>query len=218
MRCGVIKMRPERPRDASFWNWLLRGIDSGPGFWRLIDQWLLVHVLVGWALALLVPLSLKDAASVILLPLAGVFIGLTFTWIGNAQVILQEERTKEMAKHADDGYFGLAYTFQLIVLVLLIVLSLWAVAGLGVFDQTWPGLNAHLTYKSVEAILYASASLAVRGCWHAVFGSQFLLLAPYAAERKRAALRAAAAEEEEARLRESERLAPPQACDHEAER
>jgi hypothetical protein len=81
-------MPPKKPRPASFWRWLFRGLDTQAGIWRLLNWWSIGHLVVGFALTLIVPVPLQEAASVILLPLAGVFIGLSFTWVGNAQAIL----------------------------------------------------------------------------------------------------------------------------------
>lgn len=157
-----------------FWKWLLRGLKDKPGYLQLIDRWLIVHILVGIVVALVVDISLDKAAQTILLPLAGVFVGLSFAWVGNAQAILQENEIIALAKHHPDGVQTYVYTFQLAILIILITLILWGLAGLGIFNScVFLGKSPKII---AEIILYFFSSLTLRECWHVVMGSQLLIL------------------------------------------
>lgn len=159
----------------SFWRWLFVGSGAGPGLRRLLDLWLAVHAAVGITMALLVPISLEKAGTGLLLPLAGIFIGLSFAWGGNAQALLQTQEMLLLARRRKGGFSEYLYTYQLAVLLILVSLSFWAIAGLGIFDQVWPREPDSWQYKAVSSGLFGLASLTLRECWHVVVGSQGML-------------------------------------------
>lgn len=166
---------PDKP--LSYWNWFFRGrTDSRPGWRQLMNGWLLAHLVIGTALSTLVLEPLPEAAKAILLPLAGILIGMSFAWIGNAIALVQTPEIERLAAFHHGGIEQYVYTFQTAILVLLVTLSMWGAAGLGVFERPcfWPcGPWAHTT---MSVILYALASLAIRECWQVVAFSQLLLL------------------------------------------
>lgn len=164
---------------TTFWSWLFKGSGNGAGLKRFLDRWILLHIAVGLALAVLTPISLKDAAVTLLLPVAGIFIGLSFAWGGNAQALLQSTEIENMSSFRDGGYVEYVYTFQAAILLILFVLVLWAVAGLGVFDTVWPTCSNHYLYFLISFFLFFFSSLTVRECWHVVLGAQSMLLARF---------------------------------------
>lgn len=166
-----------------FWKWLLCGLNDRPGFLQLIDWWLPLHVVIGLVLAKVVDVSLHDAAQTFLLPLAGIFIGLSFAWVGNAQALLQESEIEKIADYHPDGIRTYVYTFQLAILVILLTLVAWGLAGLKVFSL--PIFSSACAKYCVEAGLYFMASLTLRECWHVVIGSQLLILSRHQARKKR---------------------------------
>ena len=164
---------------VTYWKWLRSGTGAGPGIRRYLDRWILFHVIVGGLLAWVSPATLQEGASGILLPLAGIFIGLSFAWGGNAQALLETPEIRELTEQHAGGFEEYLYTFQTAILFLLITLVLWGIAGLGVFDVKWPTENAKIEYFIIEASLFFFASLAVRECWHVVLGAHWFLLARY---------------------------------------
>lgn len=161
----------------SFWRWLCIGSGAGPGIRRLFDLWLLVHMAVGFTLAFIVPISLEKAGTGLLLPLAGIFIGLSFAWGGNAQSLIQTNEIQKLSRKRKGGIQEYLYVYQLAVLLILVSLSCWAIAGLGTFDQVWPIRQLSWEYKSIATGLFTLASITIRECWHVVVGSQAMLLA-----------------------------------------
>ena len=157
-----------------FWKWLVRGLEDKPGYHQLMNRWLIVHVIAGIVAALAVDMSLHKAAQTILLPLAGIFVGLSFAWIGNAQALLQENEIVALAKHHPDGVQTYVYTFQLAILIILVTLILWGLAGLEVFDSCL--FCSKWKKFIIEVILYFFSSISLRECWHVVMGSQILIL------------------------------------------
>lgn len=164
---------------TSYWTWFFRGSGGRPGICRYWDRWLLFHLAVGLFLAWLVPVSLEDGAKGLLLPVAGVFIGLSFAWGGNAQALLESPEVHAMVAEHPGGFEEYVYTFQSAILFLLLTLVLWALAGLGIFDRVWPTQASLCAYRGVGALLYLLASLSVRECWHVVLGAQWFLVARY---------------------------------------
>jgi hypothetical protein len=160
-----------------YWRWLFRGSGGDPGIRRFVDWWLFVHVGVGIGLALATPIEIKEAANSVLLPLAGIFIGLCFAWGGNAQALLQTEELEDLSEKHPGGFAEYLYVYQTAILVVLVTLALWGFAGLGFFDAVWPGAASNSAYMVVRGILFALASLTLRECWHVVLGAQSMLLA-----------------------------------------
>ncbi len=159
-----------------FWRWFFVGSGAGPGIRRFFDIWLLVHISVGITASFVVPISLKQAGISLLLPLAGIFIGLSFAWGGNAQALLQTDEIKKLSAFRDGGYEEYIYTYQAAVLLILTALVGWGLAGLGIFDQVWPTISQGTFYHTVSALLFFLASVTLRECWHVVLGAQALLL------------------------------------------
>lgn len=161
---------------TKFWDWFFKGTGARPGYKRFIDKWLIFHLLVGILFSLLVPICLADIATTLLLPVAGIFIGLSFAWGGNAQALLQTLELEELADYNDGLYEDYVYIFQGAILLILITLVFWVVAGLKVFDIIWPISSNTISYKSVTAFLFFISSMTLRECWHVVLGAQNLLL------------------------------------------
>jgi hypothetical protein len=174
--------------DLSFWRWFGRGGRRKAGWGRLLwNGWTPVHCAVGVALGILVPLDLSACANAVLFPLAGVLVGLTFAWAGNAQGLLQTEEMQELARHRDRGLRVYVFTYQTTVLVLLFALVLWGLAGLGLFDLTLFGFRSPYPYTAVKCLLFCVTSVAVRECWQVVVGTHWTLLVKehLAAEKRR---------------------------------
>lgn len=161
----------------SYWSWLFHGSGAGPGAFRYLDRWVFFHLGVGVLLAWIVPTSLQEAAKGLLLPVAGIFIGLSFAWGGNAQALLEAPEIRDLVEKHVGGFEEYVYTFQSAILFLLLTLVLWALAGLGIFDKVWPGSDLCYAYFVTGTVLYFLASLSVRECWHVVLGAQWFLLA-----------------------------------------
>jgi hypothetical protein len=168
----------------SFWTWLFRGEDFRAGWRKYWNPWLILHIAVGGGLAWLVPLSLREAANAVLLPLAGIFVGLSFAWAGNAQALMQTSEIEIVADHHRGGFREYVFTFQSAILTILVTLGLWGLAGLGVFDRSCPWSCPWWGYSVVRIVLFASASITLRECWHVVLGAQWMLLAQREVKRK----------------------------------
>jgi hypothetical protein len=162
--------------DFSFWYWFLKGGEERPGWLRLLDRWLALHALIGVGLGLVVKKRIGDVGEGALLPLAGVLVGLSFAWSGNALALLQTPEIERVARHQRGGLRDYVYTFQLSILVLLVTICAWGIASLGVFEITWPGTANVPAYRSVASLMYGLTSLAIRECWQVVMGGQWLLI------------------------------------------
>jgi hypothetical protein len=160
----------------NYWYWLFRGSDGKPGIGRLHNWWLYGNVVIGIALAYLVPLTLKECANAVLLPLAGIIIGLTFAWGGNAQALLQTSEIEDLAGYKKGGLAEYVFVFQTAILLLIVTLITWSIAGLNVFDGVWPIVPSSLSYKSIKLFCFLISGIALRDCWHVIDGTHMLLL------------------------------------------
>lgn len=164
------------PERDTFWEWFFRAGRTKAGWRRLINKWCILHVLVGVFLAWIVKGNLKDAASSVLLPLVGVLVGLSFAWAGNAQSLLQTPEIDELSDYHPGGLQDFAFTYQAAILAILSCVTLWGLAGLGVFDHRCFWSCSTRWYFAVAAALYGSLSLTIRESWHVVLGAQRMLL------------------------------------------
>ena len=156
-----------------FWRWLVCGLEAKPGWRQFTLGWSLFHAAAGVGLAYLVPKPLSEVAFSILIPLAGILAGVSFSWIGNALTLLRSEEIETLASFHPDGLQTYIYTFQLTVLVILVTVTLWAISGLGLLD--WQEEYPRLTFAA-ESTLFFFAGLSLREAWHVVMGSHELLL------------------------------------------
>jgi hypothetical protein len=162
---------------VSFWKWFFKGSGGRRGCARLRDWWILLHIGVGAFFVLVVPADLKEAANAVLLPLAGTLIGLCFAWAGNAVALLQTDELEELSQHSPGGFEDYAYVFQLAILVMLVTLVAWGLAGLNVFDKVWPSPCNARQYAAMKGILGGLCSASLRECWNVVGAGQEMLLA-----------------------------------------
>lgn len=167
----------ESRKTPRFWPWFFTGGGAEPGWRRLCNTWLILHGAVGTALALIVPMTITQASSAVLLPLAGVLIGLSFAWAGNAIALIQSPEIRQLAVRVRGGVETYVFTFQLAILSIIVTMCLWGLAGLGVFDRECLLSCPKWLYSAVAATLYTLASVTIRECWHVVLGVQMLLLA-----------------------------------------
>ena len=162
--------------NLSYWQWLIKGSGSKPGLLRFVDWWLPLHVCIGIFLSAKVPSNLEEAATSILLPITGVLIGLTFAWSGNAQALLSSPEIDALAEHRAGGLMEYVYSFQNAILLILITVILWGIAGLGLIDANIPKSLNEVSYFWIGTAYYAFTSLTIRECWHVVLFSQWLVL------------------------------------------
>ena len=128
-------------------------------------------------MAMWVPIPLDDAARTLLLPLAGIFIGLSFAWGSNTQALLRtREVRKDLAGEKAGGFYDYVYMFQLGIAVILATLGLWGLAGLRIFDDVLPTAGCQVWYLVVEIVLYYSAVLALAVCFAVVRAATLMLL------------------------------------------
>lgn len=167
----------------SFWRWFFFGSGAEPGIKGFFDIWLFFHIAVGFCSAFVVSGSLQQIGGNLILPLAGVFIGLAFAWGGNAQSLMQSAEIENFSRFNAGGFEDYVYSFQLAILVLIVTITCWGVAGVGVFDHFWPK-NSNITYRYISAFLFFLISISIRECWHVVLASQMLLLIRYKIRRQ----------------------------------
>lgn len=161
----------------NFWEWFFWGTGGQPGFRKFFNRWLMFHIIIGFCLIWIVPVSLESAAKAFLLPLAGIFVGLSFAWGGNAQALLQTEEIESLTEHHPGGFEDYIYTYQAAILVILCTVTVWSLAALELFDARWPTPNRPIAYFLIGNGLYSLASLTLRECWHVVLAAQWMLLA-----------------------------------------
>ncbi|MBW2303518.1 MAG: hypothetical protein JRF57_07360 [Deltaproteobacteria bacterium] len=172
----------------NFWKWFFQGdtapnskyfeqsATKRPGILAYLDWWLVFHMSVGIILMFIVPVRINEAAKSILLPLAGIFIGLTFAWGGNAVSLMQSEEIDMLANYRSGGLKEYVFKFQSAILVLLITMIAWGLAGLNVFEPLRGKLPLDFAYNAIEVLLYFMISLSLRDCWHVVMGAQSMIL------------------------------------------
>lgn len=159
-----------------FWTWFFRGHNGRSGMRRLLDRWALLHVFVGYGLSALILLPIQEVSEKALLPLMAIFVGLSFSWAGNAHALLQSDEIVRHASKRPGGIFEFVYTFQLCILVMLVVITAWVIASLDLPYRFTSILSGEHFNVGAKIFLYTSLSLAIRTSWEAVLGANMLLL------------------------------------------
>ncbi|MBN5015947.1 hypothetical protein JY408_02995 [Stenotrophomonas maltophilia] len=158
----------------TFWHWFFHGVAKRPGYRRVANAWGLLHLALGGIVAFVVEVDFQELAKSALLPLMAILVGLTFSWAGNVNSIMQTEEVQKFLNEKG-GPLEYVYTFQLCILINIAVITAWCFPLLNL-----PYLLPCQTRVPVEgamaAVLFAAVSLAVRTGWHAVVGSNMLLL------------------------------------------
>lgn len=184
----------------TFWKWFLFGHEAGAGWRRIVDGWVVGHVIIGFCLFVTIPMPTMKASGVVLIPLASIFIGLTFAWIANVQSILASSEIEKFVEYRSGGFPEYVFPFQLGVLTVLICLLAWGLAGVGVMGFAFGKCSALLkgdgggnafTWSKVawesifgecrgfsisEVALYSLISFSVRECWRLISGTMLLLI------------------------------------------
>jgi hypothetical protein len=111
------------------------------------------------------------------LPLAGVIVGITFAWVGNAQALLQTSEIDKLAEFHEGGFADYVYIYQLAIMLIFGTLIFWSLSGLYIFDTVWPVDTTLVSYRSIKAFGFALTSIALRECWHVVLGAHWMLMA-----------------------------------------
>jgi hypothetical protein len=165
-----------------YWRWFLKGSGGKTGYKRLLlNWWTIVHIVFGLILTFLVKADVKTAANSVLLPLAGIFIGLCFAWAGNAQALMQSDEIEKLSRHHEGGFVEYVFVYQTAILVVLVTLVLWGLAGLGVFESLCSCAGGSFV---VKIVLFFLSSITLRECWHVVMGAQWMLLAQHEIKKK----------------------------------
>ncbi len=163
-------------RLPTFWKWFLSGLGGRPGYVRLLGWFALVHLAIGLAAACLVQENLKEVATLALFPLIGIFVGLTFSWAGNAHALMQSKELITLAKHRAGGVAEYVFTFQLCVLVVLVVITAWVLPLLKLTYLLSDLMDLQRFNFCASVLLYALISLSFRTSWQAVLGANMLLI------------------------------------------
>jgi len=158
----------------TFWQWFFHGVAKTPGYRRVVNAWGFFHLVVGGAVACSVEVDLQDLAKSALLPLMAILVGLTFSWAGNVNSIMQTEEVQEFLKEKG-GSLEYVYTFQLCILINIAVISAWCVPLLEL-PYFLPCKTRDPVEGAISVVLFGAVSLAIRTGWHAVVGSNMLLL------------------------------------------
>jgi hypothetical protein len=159
-----------------FWVWLFRGTGERAGLWRLFDSWSIAHISIGVALAYLAHRPIGDVAEKALIPMMAIFVGLTFSWAGNAHALLQSKEVVNLGKRRLGGIFEYVYTFQLCIMVMLLTIIAWVVPLLNIPFLLDGFIPLDIFNRFASALLFALISLALRTSWQAVLGANMLLL------------------------------------------
>lgn len=159
-----------------FWTWFTRGTGERAGLRRLLGVWSILHITIGVALAFLVQRPIADVAEKALVPMMAIFVGLTFSWAGNAHALLQSSEVVRLGRNRAGGIFEYVYTFQLCILVMLLTIVVWTVPLLNLPFLFGRFVTLDHFNRAASAILFSMVSLALRTSWQAVLGANMLLL------------------------------------------
>lgn len=161
---------------CTFWKWFFGGKNGRPGICKLLDWWVLLDSFVGIFCYEIVEKPLSVVAGTVLFPLSSIFIGISLSWSGAAQAIIDSDEIRLMGKYHKKGYAEYPYSFQIAVLIIFFTLALWGVASLEFFDKETP-ISFSFGRYLIHVVLYGLLSMSLRTCWRMISFSHELLLA-----------------------------------------
>ena len=154
-----------------YWSWFFKIACKR----LIVSTWFLLHLFVGLVLSLAIKVDMQTAASTVLLPLAGILVGLTFAWAGNAQGLMQTKEISELARRHPNGLAEYIYTYQTSILMMLITTSMWALIGMKVFEHIRSYIPYYYFGLLLKTLVFAMTSLTLRECWRVVCGASWML-------------------------------------------
>lgn len=178
----MFRIKDDKSDPPNFWDWLFTGYNARAGILKLFDTWLILHVVVGLACALLTQQRLEEFSHKLLLPLAAVLFGIAFAWIGVAQGLLQTDELRKFTRGNPDGHLNYIYGFLLSCLILVTTLVIWGLVGLGIVDQIIPEKEFPSAYIGIKSVVFFVLSMSIRECWQVMIGAAYLLRARLAVQ------------------------------------
>lgn len=172
---GASSESVERARKLlGFWSWLIDPAEGG-GRRRWLTWHLVGHLFLGFVLASRFSGELSERARSVILPLAGVLVGLTFAWAATAINIVSTPEFRRAMMGSKAGVRGTANYFQFAILAVLSTTVLWAIVGLGPYNS-FSGWDPASVNIWAARLLFAYTSFAIRECWGAINVTRLSLL------------------------------------------
>ncbi|MDD9850992.1 MAG: hypothetical protein OXU94_04410 [Gammaproteobacteria bacterium] len=160
---------------ATFGKWFIKG-PGRPGYKRIIDRWLLLHVAVGVICACLSQgTTAQEIANKVIIPLTGLLIALGFSLAGSMQSLLLSNEIEKLSDRVSGGISTYIFIYQLGVLLLLVSVVTGGLFGIGVFQELCHFLAKLLELRDfstkaleflAKIILFFLSSLSIRTSWH----------------------------------------------------
>lgn len=164
-------------KQLSYWRWLFCGSGGKSGVRRLLlNRWFLIHCLIGIFLARFVSTDINTTAYTVMIPLSGIFVGLSFAWAGNVHSLLTSPEIDQMADQHKGGFIEYVFVYQTSVLIILLAIIGWGLSGLGLAKGFSLIQQHHYIKLGLRALLFTLSSLALRECWHVIWGVQVSLI------------------------------------------
>lgn len=176
--------RLEMMLQLSFWRWLFLGSGSSPGISRIVNIWLILHLIIGCTLAYLIDIDVRTLADLILSPLSILFFSAYISW-GSGLQLLQTPELQELVRHRQGGMTEYVFTYQLVILIVLMAIIFWVLVKFRFFSVS---IVDDSPLFGLKVFLLAFTSLTVRECRQITLGTQWLLLAKHEMASKRYSL------------------------------
>lgn len=143
---------PPKIKWHGFWEWLANGSGGKRGISRLIGPWNYLDVLVGVIFYDNVISDQQMFAKDILLPVSGVFIGISVSSVMAFSSLMTSKELTLLSSNHSGGLIDLLYALALAVLLSLTTLIYWvAVSSLsGLSSSVFIGIGAAITCLSVR--------------------------------------------------------------------
>jgi hypothetical protein len=168
-------MTETNKKQLSFWKWLWGNKETTPGYKHLLGLSQCLHLFIGIILGFMVARPIDIIGCTVLLPFTAVLGGVSFALSGSTQSILQTEELYKITEKHDGGLPEYVFTYQLVILITLVTVISWAIAGLGIFEPLLAGHHPDI-YRFFKILLFTLTSLSIRECWSSTLFSQSLLI------------------------------------------
>ena len=168
-----------------FKEWFFKGIDDKPGYKRMLTWKLIKYIFIGIALSLIVNQSIIKISSISIIPLLSVLLGVTFAWIGNSHMLMVDKNVLQVISKRKGGLIEYLYTYQLAVLILLIILVFNILNGLEFYQLLLNFIKFKIKLNMncisflriiYKTIIFSSLSYSVAIVWEIITISQWFYI------------------------------------------
>ncbi|MBS1725135.1 MAG: hypothetical protein JST51_00325 [Armatimonadetes bacterium] len=160
-------------KKSSFSNWFLHGAGGEPGYKRISLPWLLISIILGFGWQSIYKHPMSVIAQQVILPVGGIFVGLSFAWSGAVQSLVATRELRLAASKTPEGLNIFVGYFQFVCLLMFMLFGLLAVVASDSIHLSRFGAPVQ---NAGRTIVFAFFIYSLVESWHVVDAARRLMI------------------------------------------